>query len=54
MTLPYFTASRIVPLVNTSGGGARFFERIAMSASSCASQSTAFWTNARLSGEFWA
>ncbi len=41
-TLPYFTASRLVVLVNTSWGGARFFERMPISASSCASQSIAF------------
>src|SRR6266516_2356617 len=51
-TLPYFTASRLVALVNTSWGGARFFERMPINASSCASQSIAFCTNTRFSGEF--
>src|SRR5205807_7057362 len=52
MMLPYFTTSCVVALANASGGGVRFFERIAIKASSCASQSTAFWTNTMLSGEF--
>src|SRR5439155_5822149 len=52
MMLPYFTDWRRVTLVKTRGGGARFFERMAISASSCASQSTAFWTKTMLSGEF--
>ena len=42
----------MVALANASGGGVRFFERMAINASSCASQSTAFWTNTMLSGEF--
>src|SRR5438105_3035357 len=52
MMLPYFTMSCVVALANASGGGVRFFERMAINASSCASQSTAFWTNTMLSGEF--
>ena len=51
IVLPYFTALRFIMLVNTSGAGARFFERMAMSASSCASQSIAFCTNTMFSGE---
>src|SRR4029450_8518740 len=42
MTLAYFTPSRSAALEYTSGGGRRSRLRMAMSASSCASQSIAF------------
>src|SRR2546428_6091659 len=40
MMLPYFTAWRMVTLVKTRGGGARFFERMPITASCLASPST--------------
>src|SRR5882762_8063516 len=51
MRFPYLTTPRVTALVNTSGGGARFLERMPISASSCASQSIAFSTNTTFSGE---
>ena len=50
MKLPYRAALRSVALVNTSGGGARFFERMPINASSWASQSIALATKTRFSG----
>src|SRR5437870_12367252 len=50
MTLPYLTALGVVALVSTSGGGARFLERMPINASSWASQSIAFSTNTTFSG----
>src|SRR2546430_9439330 len=50
MTLPYLTALRVVALVNTSGGGARFLDRMPINASSWAGQSISFSPNTRLSG----
>src|SRR5690606_11313241 len=48
--LPHFSAARVKSDSKTSGGGVRFFARIPISASSCASQSTALAANARFCG----
>src|SRR5690606_679876 len=48
--LPHFSAARVKSDSKTSGGGVRFLARIEMSASSCASQSTAFAAKARFCG----